>query len=103
MGELLLEIDEREIIEENSPIDINIINNTEDDLIYKILIGKDGIWETLREFGAGSRFIWIPNEVGNYMIMVQGKREDSKKPFDYKVTQSIIVNKKSEKTLDKII
>lgn len=103
MGELLLEIDEREIIEENSPIDINIINNTEDDLIYKILIGKDGIWETLREFGVGNKFVWTPNEVGSHMIMVQGKKENSKKPFDYKVTQSIMVNKKREKTLDKII
>ena len=50
MGELLLELDTRDIIEHNSPVNIKIINNTNDNLRYKILIGKDGIWETLREF-----------------------------------------------------
>ena len=48
MGELLLELDTRDIIEHNSPVNIKIINNTNDNLRYKILIGKDGIWETFK-------------------------------------------------------
>ena len=35
MGELLLELDTRDIIEHNSPVNIKIINNTNDNLRYK--------------------------------------------------------------------
>ena len=91
MGELLLELDTRDIIEHNSPVNIKIINNTNDNLRYKILIGKDGIWETLREFEKEDEFIWTPKEEGEYMIMVQGRKEDSNKPFDYKVTEGVNV------------
>ena len=93
MGELLLELDTRDIIEHNSPVNIKIINNTNDNLRYKILIGKDGIWETLREFEKGNEFIWNPKEDGEYMIMVQGRKEDSNKPFDYKVTEGVNVKR----------
>ena len=94
MGELLLELDTRDIIEDNSPVNIKIINNTHDNLRYKILTGKDGIWETLREFEKGNEFIWNPKEDGEYMIMVQGRKENSTKPFDYKVTQSVNVKRR---------
>lgn len=103
MGELLLDIDEREVIEESSPIDIITINTTDEKLIYKILIGKDGVWETLREFGEENEFVWVPKSFGNHMIMVQGKKENSKKPFDYKVTQSVMVNKKNSRPSEKIV
>ena len=93
MGELLLELDTRDIIEHNSPVNIKIINNTNDNLRYKILIGKDGIWETLREFEKEDEFIWTPKEDGEYMIMVQGRKEDSNKPFDYKVTEGVNVKR----------
>ncbi|MGG5462946.1 triple tyrosine motif-containing protein [Clostridium sp. B9] len=101
MGELLLELDEKEVIEDNSPVNIMIINNTSDNLKYKILIGKDGIWDTLRDFEKGNRFTWTPEEIGDYMVMVQGKKENSNKPFDYKVTQSINVSKKGDKQENK--
>ncbi|XZI41657.1 triple tyrosine motif-containing protein [Clostridium perfringens] len=94
MGELLLELDTRDIIEDNSPVNIKIVNNTHDNLRYKILTGKDGIWETLREFEKGNEFIWNPKEDGEYMIMVQGRKENSTKPFDYKVTQSVNVKRR---------
>lgn len=94
MGELLLELDTRDIIEDNSPVNIKIINKTHDNLRYKILTGKDGIWETLREFEKGNEFIWNPKEDGEYMIMVQGRKENSTKPFDYKVTQSVNVKRR---------
>ncbi|XZJ42366.1 triple tyrosine motif-containing protein [Clostridium perfringens] len=93
MGELLLELDTRDIIEHNSPVNIKIINNTNDNLRYKILIGKDGIWETLREFEKEDELIWTPKEDGEYMIMVQGRKEDSNKPFDYKVTEGVNVKR----------
>ncbi|HII4441427.1 TPA: triple tyrosine motif-containing protein [Clostridium perfringens] len=94
MGELLLDLDTRDIIEDNSPVNIKIVNNTHDNLRYKILTGKDGIWETLREFEKGNEFIWNPKEDGEYMIMVQGRKENSTKPFDYKVTQSVNVKRR---------
>lgn len=102
MGELLLELDARDIIEDNSPVNIKIINNTDDNLKYKILTGKDGIWETLREFEKENRFVWTPKDVGEYMLMIQGRKDNSNKPFDYKVTQSVKVNKKGDRLNNEI-
>ena len=107
MGELLLELEAIDIIENNSSVKIKIIDNTKDNLSYKILIGKDGIWETLREFEKENEFVWTPKENGEYMLMVQGRKEDSNKPFDYKVTESVNVKKivdgiKDEMTKDEI-
>ncbi|MDK0627588.1 triple tyrosine motif-containing protein [Clostridium perfringens] len=102
MGELLLELDTRDIIEDNSPVNIKIVNNTHDNLRYKILTGKDGIWETLREFEKGNEFIWNPKEDGEYMIMVQGRKENSTKPFDYKVTQSVNVKRRVDRLQNEI-
>ncbi len=93
MGELLLELEAIDIIENNSSVKIKIIDNTKDNLSYKILIGKDGIWETLREFEKENEFVWTPKENGEYMLMVQGRKDDSNKPFDYKVTESVNVKK----------
>ena len=107
MGELLLELEAIDIIENNSSVKIKIIDNTKDNLSYKILIGKDGIWETLREFEKENEFVWTPKENGEYMLMVQGRKDDSNKPFDYKVTESVNVKKivdgiKDEMTKDEI-
>ena len=78
MGELLLELDTRDIIEHNSPVNIKIINNTNDNLRYKILIGKDGIWETLREFEKegkiGSLHRYFYTTVGNGTSVANSKR-----------------------------
>lgn len=102
MGEILLDIEEKEIIEENEPVNIKIINNTNDDLTYKILVGKDGIWETLRDFQEKKELQWLPHQAGNYMIIVQAKKENSRKPFDFKVTQSITVGINEERLIKEL-
>lgn len=104
MGELILELEGLKDVNNKNSIKIKIINSTKEELSYKILIGKDGIWDTLREFERNNEFLWAPNEEGEYMLMVQGKKDDSNKPFDYKVTENIntykIFNKLKEDEKD---
>lgn len=65
----------------------NIILTVEQDenehLLYKFLIGKDCTWKTLREFSSDNTLSWCPDEDGRYIIMVQAKKIDSKRGFDY--------------------
>ncbi|MCS4466847.1 hypothetical protein JTS96_18530 [Clostridium botulinum] len=46
-------------------------------------MGKEGTWNTVNDFGFNDTINWIPEEEGEYIIMVQAKREDSTKPFDF--------------------
>lgn len=102
MGEILLDLEEKGIIEGEEPVNIKVLNTTDEPLIYKILVGKDGIWETLSDFNEHKEIMWTPKQKGNYMIIAQAKRESSKKPFDYKVAQSIIVGKNINNLINKL-
>ena len=53
------------------------------DLKYKFIIGNSGIWNTIQDFSDDHTCVWKPKEEGRYIIMVQGKREDSEKPYDF--------------------
>ncbi len=101
MGDLLLEIEEKGIIKDNKWVDIKVTNNTKDALTYKILAGKDGIWDTISDFdkNENGHIEWVPKEEGNYMIIAQARRKDSKKPFDYKVSQSITIGDYDDKLI----
>jgi len=55
----------------------------EEEILYKFMIGYEGKWNVLREFAQENTLEWIPENCGNYMIMVQGKVKDSKKPYNY--------------------
>ncbi|WP_072987643.1 triple tyrosine motif-containing protein [Clostridium cavendishii] len=101
MKDLLLELDK------SSPQELgqDIIIEAKFDkagLLYKFLIGKDGMWETLEDFSEYSRVVWTPKEEGEYMILVQAKNKKSKKPFDYKGTVSYIIGNDSDKLISNI-
>ncbi|MGL5646231.1 MAG: triple tyrosine motif-containing protein [Clostridium sp.] len=49
---------------------------------YKVLVGNDGIWNTIKEFDDPEECVWTPKEEGEYMIMVQGRSRNSEKPYD---------------------
>lgn len=100
MGEILLDLEEKEIIEGEEPVNIKVLTTTNEPLMYKILVGKDGIWETLSDFNERREIMWTPKEKGTYMIIAQAKKESSKKPFDYKTTQSIIVGENDCKLIN---
>ena len=54
----------------------------EENIKYKFIIGSSGIWNTIQEFSDDNTCVWRPREEGKYIVMVQGKREDSEKPYD---------------------
>lgn len=79
-------IDDREIF------DIKIENNTDEELIYKVIIGREGVWEALDDdFIEKNEFEWAPRKKGNYHIIAQAKRKDSIKSFDYKTSRGLAV------------
>lgn len=71
---------------QNIGAEINIsskIDNCEGKLEYKFIVGKGGIWNTIQEFSEKSECVWIPKSEGEYMVMVQARDKDGKKPLDY--------------------
>ena len=53
------------------------------DVKYKFIVGNSGIWNTIQEFSDDYTCVWRPKEEGKYIIMVQGKKENSEKPYDF--------------------
>lgn len=102
MEELYIDIYTKNI--ENKEIyEIKIENNTDDDLLYKILIGREGVWEALDdEFCNKDEFHWTPVKKGNYHILAQAKKVGSAKSFDYKTTRSISVGVNEENLIQDI-
>lgn len=71
-------------------------------LLYKFFIGCNGLWEVLRDFNYENNIKWVPKEDGKYTIMVQAKKEDSIKPFEYLSRSDFIIGKSQEKIIDSI-
>ncbi|MCR6514850.1 MULTISPECIES: triple tyrosine motif-containing protein [Clostridium] len=68
-----------------------------DDIIdYKVLIGNLGLWSTIKEFNESGQGLWVPEEPGEYMIMVQGKKRNSNKPFDLLAKEEFEIFAKEE-------
>lgn len=66
--------------------EINIsseIDDTDGNLEYKFIVGKGGIWNTIQEFSENNKCIWKPKREGEYMVMVQAREKNGKKPLDY--------------------
>lgn len=104
MNELNLKcsLEQAEGEEDKILIFIKNSDDIEKNLLYKYIIGCNGTWSTLRDFTKENSVIWIPNENGRYNIMVQAKKEDSNKPFDYISRMDYIVRKTSEKLINEI-
>ena len=88
--------------EEYKNIEISVENKIEDNLNYKFLVGLDGTWNTLKELNEESDVIWRPETDGKYSIMVQAKRKESNKPFDFMSKTDYIVGETAEKLINDI-
>lgn len=79
--------------------DIYISSDIEDyidNLEYKFIVGKDGIWNTIQEFSDKNTCKWTPEIEGNYIVMVQAREKDGKKSLDYLAKEEyLIINDKS--------
>lgn len=89
-------------LEKCEEIVISVENKLEDNLNYKFLVGLEGTWTTLKELSEESSVIWKPDREGKYSIMVQAKRKDSNKPFDFMSKVEYIVGMASEKLISNI-
>ena len=69
--------------QEYKEIEISVENELENNLDYKFLVGLEGTWTTLKKSSNESVAMWKPEVDGKYSIMVQAKRKESNKPFDF--------------------
>lgn len=88
--------------EKNSKILISIENSLEEDLLYKYMIGSNGTWITLKDFGDEKSVEWVPKEDGKYIIMVEGKKKDGSRSFDYVSRIDYIIGKVEEKLINNL-
>ncbi|MDP4144583.1 MAG: triple tyrosine motif-containing protein [Bacillota bacterium] len=83
MNEFPIEFDNESPQEKNKKITIKINYKLEDDLLYKFIIGSEGKWSTLKDFSEDMDAIWVPDREGIYTIMVQARKKEEQKPFNY--------------------
>lgn len=86
----------------DNDINIMIEKFSEERLLYKFIVGFDGVWDTLRDFEEEDSFVWTPHNDGKYIIMVQAKKEDSTKPFDYVARADYIIGEAEDKLISNI-
>lgn len=71
------------------------------DLEYKFIVGKGGIWNTVQEFSDKNECMWKPKREGEYMVMVQAREKNGKKPLDYLAKEDYsIVNEEVISTIN---
>lgn len=84
------------------PIKISAkINNRCEQLEYKFIVGKSGIWNTIQDFSDNSDCTWSPKSEGEYIVMVQARDKSGKKPLDYYAKEDYLIdNSNLKKTTD---
>jgi hypothetical protein len=92
--------------EKGTKIIISVTEKTEalvkEKFSYKFIIGKDGTWDILRDFSDSESTEWTPAEDGKYIIMIQAKKADSNKPFDYMAKENYIIGKSEKKIINNV-
>ena len=66
------------------------------------MVGSEGTWKNIKDFGEEPSINWIPTEDGRYIIMVQAKEESSSKPFDFISRMEYIVGEFDIKLINNI-
>lgn len=67
--------------------------NIKEELEYKFLIGKGGIWSVIKDFSKENQCSWVPTEDGDYIIMVQAREKSKARPLDYLVKEEFSIVK----------
>lgn len=102
MNELAINFNLESPQEKNSKIVISIEDTLEEDLLYKYMIGSNGTWTTLKDFTNDRSVEWTPKEEGKYIIMVEGKKKDGHRSFDYISRIDYIIGKVEEKLINSL-
>ena len=97
MGEVLITFDKNGVGSIEEEINIKAIVEKESCILqYKFIEGISGIWNSIQDFSRNNICLWKPKTSGKYMIMVQAKKEGSKKNFDYLGKLELVVNYEEE-------
>lgn len=83
MKEVLIDFDNKSPANLTESVNIWVSSDGLDGIQYKFIEGLDGIWNPIQDFSEKNICTWTPKRPGSYMIMVQGKEKDSKKPYDF--------------------
>lgn len=87
---------------DENKIAVHVDSKPDDNLLYKFIIGYNGTWSIIKDFGKESNAFWEPKENGRYSIMVQAKKQESSKPFDYVSRMDYVIRKTSQKLINEI-
>lgn len=101
MGEFTLECKKLSLDTENE-MAVTVVEKPEEDLLYKFMIGFNGTWNTLKDFSKDNDAVWSASEKGKYVLMVQAKKEESSRSFDYVTRMDYVTGKITEKLIDNI-
>ena len=79
-------------------VEINILSKIDSqmgNLEYKFIVGRGGVWNTIKEFSENNECAWKPKREGDYIVMVQAREKYGKKSLDYlaKEDYSIVAEK----------
>lgn len=98
MNELTITFDKDFFLENGEKaIGIFVNQGQNEPLLYKFLVGRNGMWKVIRNFDKKNYTLWDEKREGNYIIMIQAKKGDSEKPFDYVVRSEYIIEKNQAK------
>lgn len=102
MNELSMKCSIEGAEDDEDKIAVYVDSKPDENLLYKFIIGYNGTWSTLRDFGKENNTFWEPKENGRYSIMVQAKKQESGKPFDYVSRMDYVIRKTAEKLINEI-
>lgn len=102
MNELAISCNLESPQEKESKVIINIDNSLGEELLYKYMIGCNGTWSTLKDFTEEQNIEWVPREDGKYIVMVQAKKIEGDKSFDYVSRMDYLIGKVEEKLINNI-
>lgn len=80
--EIIFDKEKPQSVDASIRIKVNA-ENINEELEYKFLIGKGGIWSVIKDFSRSNQCLWVPTEEGNYIIMVQAREKSKARPLDY--------------------
>lgn len=101
MGQFTLECRKLSSDNENK-MTVTVVEKPEENLLYKFIIGFNGTWNTIKDFSKDNDAVWSASLNGKYVLMVQAKKEESSRSFDYVTRMDYITGKITEKLIDNI-
>ncbi len=87
----------------NNEIKVFVEKSSEEKLLYRFLIGYDGTWDTIEDFTEKNYTIWTPDKDGKYIVMVQAKKIDSRKPYDYVARTEYIIGEVDTELITQVL